>query len=167
MAACLFALYFVGSRCGLQSRIIYTLLCPCLSALSMTKILHLEILRSNLALNAKFYLRLASRALLMSFVFAPAATYLVSLYRNIKNHLTILRLDVLRSNLALNFISRLVFSRHTSLRFPCGRNCKQKAAHSGSVTDERVYSLASFTAASSDEKILRLEILHLNLKSNF
>nr|WP_314476475.1 hypothetical protein [uncultured Campylobacter sp.] len=57
----------------------------------------------------------------MSFVFAPAATRSVSLsrknYNNIKNHLTILRLIVLRSNfknsnlikfanLASNFIHR-------------------------------------------------------------
>ncbi|WP_297987944.1 hypothetical protein [uncultured Campylobacter sp.] len=107
----------------------------------------------------------------MSFVFAPAATYLVSPCRkncnNIKNHLTILRFDVLCSNLALNFILRLVFFRHTSLRFPCGLNCKQKAARSASITGERVRSLASFAAASSDVKILHLEILHLNLKSNF
>ncbi|EKU10709.1 hypothetical protein CSUNSWCD_510 [Campylobacter showae CSUNSWCD] len=49
---------------------------------------------------------LARERFLMSFVFAPAATYLVSLCRkncnNIKNHLAILRLDVLRSNLKLN-----------------------------------------------------------------
>ena len=42
----------------------------------------------------------------MSFVFAPAATYLVSLFRkncnNIKNNLTILRLDFLCSNLESN-----------------------------------------------------------------
>ena len=42
----------------------------------------------------------------MSFVFAPAATYMVSLSRkncnNIKNHLTILRLNFLRSNLKSN-----------------------------------------------------------------
>ena len=137
----------------------------------MTKILRLEILRSSLALNAKFYLRLARERFLMSFVFSPMATYLVSLCHkncnNIKNHLTILHLIVLYSNLALNFILRLGFFRHTSLCFPCGRNCKQKAARSASVTDERVCLLASFAAASSDIKILRLEILHLNLKSNF
>ena len=42
----------------------------------------------------------------MSFVFAPAATYLVGLCRkncnNIKNNLTILRLDFLRSKLESN-----------------------------------------------------------------
>jgi len=43
----------------------------------------------------------------MSFVFAPAATYMVSLSRkncnNIKNHLAILCLDFLRSNLRVKF----------------------------------------------------------------
>ncbi len=42
----------------------------------------------------------------MSFVFAPAATHMVSLSRkncnNIKNHLAILRLDFLRSNFKSN-----------------------------------------------------------------
>ena len=116
MAACFFALYFVGSRCGLQSRIIYTLLCPCSSASSMTKYFTLKFLRSNLA---------------------------------------------------LNFILRLVFFRHTSLCFPCGRNCKQKAARSASVTDEQVCLLASFAAASSDVKILRLDFLRSNFKVKF
>ena len=35
-----------------------------------------------------------------------------------------------------------------------------------SVTDDRTRSLASFAAASSDVKILRLIVLHSNLKSN-
>ena len=45
----------------------------------------------------------------MSFVFAPAATYMVSLSRkncnNIKNHLAILCLIVLRSNLKSKFVN--------------------------------------------------------------
>ena len=69
----------------------------------------------------------------------------------------ILRLEILHLNLKPNL--QISASNFTYLDLYL-ENVK-------SVTDDQTRSLASFAAASSDAKILRLEILHLNLKSNF
>ena len=50
LAACLFPPYVVSGSVGFSHVLYYTLLCPCLSASSMTKILRLNFLYSNLKL---------------------------------------------------------------------------------------------------------------------
>ena len=75
-----------------------------------------------------------------------------------------LEISTFKFGVKFYFAARLFPPYFALLRYI--RNCKQKAARSASVTDDRTRSLASFAAASSDAKILRLEILHLNLKSN-
>ena len=79
----------------------------------------------------------------------------------------ILRLEISTFKLGVKFYfaARLFPPYFALLRYI--RNCKQKAARSASVTDERVRSLASFAAASSDVKILHLDFFLFKFKVKF